>query len=199
MPKLPSLYQIKPTFQRLLQPVLDACLRYKISANALTAAALILSALAGLAVFMSDAAAWTLLLYPPLLLIRMALNALDGLVARETSTSSKAGMVFNEAADILADIAMYLPLAIAASLNPWLVLAMVATGVLAELTGILRLARHGVRAYDGPLGKSDRAAGVGLLTVLVVAGAPSLWLTLHLGAMIALHVVTIANRWLSRG
>lgn len=192
---MPSLYDIKPAFQRRLQPLLDACIRHRISANALTAAALILSALAGLILWLTDGASWALLLYPPLLLVRMALNALDGLVARQTGTSSRAGMVFNETADILADIAMYLPLMVVAALNPWLVLTAVGTGVLAELTGILRLARHGRRAYDGPLGKSDRAAAIGLLTVLVVAGLSAGWLSLYLTVMVFLHLVTMANRW----
>ncbi|MEO0393064.1 MAG: CDP-alcohol phosphatidyltransferase family protein [Pseudomonadota bacterium] len=197
MPNLPSLYQIKPAFQRLLKPVLDACIRAGISANALTAAALVLSAAAGAALWLSQGAHWALLLYPPMLLIRMALNALDGLVARETGTSSTTGMVFNEAADLLADLAMYAPLAVVAGLNPWLVIGFIATGIVAEAAGMLRLYRHGQRAYHGPLGKSDRAAAVGLLTVLVIAGVGSSGLTLYLGLLIALHGVTITNRLLA--
>lgn len=195
MPSFPTLYQIKPAFQRLLQPILNACIRHGISANALTAMALGLSILAGAVLWATAGAIWVLLLYPPLLLVRMSLNALDGLVARQTNTSSKAGMVFNEASDIIADIAMYAPLAIIAALNPWLVISVVATGVLAELSGILRLYRRGERSYHGPLGKSDRAAAVGLLTILIVIGLPTLALNSFLSLMIGLHLITAVNRY----
>lgn len=198
MPQLPSLYQIKPAFQRLLSPVLDFCLTHGISANALTALALALSALGGAAILFSDAALWALLLYPPLMLVRMALNALDGLVARRTGTSTRGGMIFNEAADILSDLVMYLPLLIVPTINPSLLIGFVVTGVFAELAGLLRLIRNGQRAYHGPLGKSDRAAAVVVLTVMVSFGTPPGWLSGALGLFIALHLVTIINRSVAR-
>jgi len=194
MPNLPSLYQIKPAFQRLLTPVLTICLTHGISANALTGIALALSALGGGLILFSEAAFWALLLYPPLMLIRMALNALDGLVARQTGTSTHSGMIFNETADILSDLVMYLPLLVIPAINPTLLIGFVLTGVLAELSGVLRLIRSGLRAYHGPLGKSDRAAAVVVLTVMVSFGASPGSLSILLGIFIALHLVTIVNR-----
>ncbi|MEM6902144.1 MAG: CDP-alcohol phosphatidyltransferase family protein [Pseudomonadota bacterium] len=191
---MPSLYDIKPAFQRSLQPVLDACLAWRISANALTALALLMSVVAGLMLWLSDGAAWALLCYLPLLFIRMALNALDGLVARQTGTSSKAGMIFNEVADITSDIAMYVPFIVVSGIDPIGLAAAVITGVLAELAGIQRLKTDGYRAYHGPLGKSDRAFAFGLLAVLTVVGLPMVVMTVYLVTLSALHLLTIRNR-----
>lgn len=195
---IPSIYQLKPAFQRLLTPLLDWCLARRISANVLTAGGLALSLLAGALVVLTGGAWPVLLLYPLLLLVRMALNALDGLVARRTGTSTHAGMVFNEMADIGGDLAMYPPLALAvgfAAASPALTVA-VATGVLAELGGIARQFGGGRRSYAGPMGKSDRAFAFGLLAVLAVLGLPAGWLGLLLWLVTGLHLITIANRLL---
>ena len=72
------------------------------------------------------------------------------------------------------------------------------SGVFAELAGLLRLIRNGQRAYHGPLGKSDRAAAVVVLTVMVSFGTPPGWLSGALGLFIALHLVTIINRSVAR-
>jgi len=43
------------------------------------------------------------------LFIRMALNALDGMLAKEYALQSKKGAMLNEMGDVLSDIALYLP------------------------------------------------------------------------------------------
>jgi CDP-diacylglycerol---glycerol-3-phosphate 3-phosphatidyltransferase len=198
MPGMPSLYQIKPAFQRLLTPVLDWCLTKGVSANALTGAALLLSAVAGALVLLTHGAGWVLLLYPVIILVRMALNALDGLVARRTGTSSKGGMIFNEAADLASDAVMYLPLIVVPGLSPLAVVAFTLSGFVAEGAGLLRLARDGQRAYHGPLGKSDRAAAIGIIAVLSVAFPASAIGSWLLWLLVVLHLVTAGNRLTAR-
>ena len=51
------------------------------------------------------------------------------------------------------------------------------------------------RRYDGPMGKSDRAAVFGLLCVLIGLGvSPRPWLDWALYAVLALSCLTILNR-----
>lgn len=41
--------------------------------------------------------------------IRMALNALDGMLARECNQQTRLGAILNETGDVISDIALYLP------------------------------------------------------------------------------------------
>jgi len=50
-----------------------------------------------------------LLVLPPVLLLRMALNALDGMLARRTGSESLLGKWLNELGDVISDAALYLP------------------------------------------------------------------------------------------
>ncbi len=45
---------------------------------------------------------WPLLLLPVTLFVRMALNAIDGMMAREHGQASAAGAVLNELSDVVA-------------------------------------------------------------------------------------------------
>ena len=79
---MPSNYQLKPAFQGLLRPIVNWLARMGVTANAVTIAALLLSLATGATI------AWTrggraLLLLPLALFVRMALNAMDGMLARE--------------------------------------------------------------------------------------------------------------------
>ena len=53
---------------------------------------------------------WGLLLVPIGLLIRMALNALDGMMARTYNMQSKLGEVLNEIGDVISDLFIFIPL-----------------------------------------------------------------------------------------
>ena len=51
--------------------------------------------------------------------------------------------------------------------------------------------------YDGPLGKSDRAAAVGGLAVVVAVGVPVAgWIGWAFAALAALAAITLVNRTL---
>lgn len=141
-------------------------------------------------------ARWWLLLLPPVLLARMALNALDGMLAREHGQASKLGAVLNEAGDIAGDALCYLPLALLLPGDVALLLAVIALGVLGEIVGIAVQAAGGARAYDGPLGKPDRAFAFSLLAIIAYSGIdllPIAWNGLY-ALLIALALLTAWNR-----
>lgn len=123
----------------------------------------------------TDKLVWLIL--PTALFARMALNAIDGMMAREHNQASKLGALLNEAGDIVADTLLI------ASLQPHLVnttsqknthqLTIVnGLSTLTELIAISADKFTGQRANHGPLGKSDRALELGIIGTLVSLGVP---------------------------
>ena len=195
---MPSLYAIKPRFQALLRPAVRALAAAGVTANQMTLAALFLSWLVG-ALVAGVAAPAALLALPVWLFLRMALNAVDGMLAREHGQASKLGAVLNELGDVLADAGLYLPLALRPEFAPVPLVACVVLGIVAEMTGVIGVQIGASRRYDGPLGKSDRAfvfGAMGLVLGLGLIGTDSaqrygawlLWLMALGGAL------TIVNR-----
>jgi CDP-diacylglycerol--glycerol-3-phosphate 3-phosphatidyltransferase len=192
---LATIYDLKPRFQALLRPVSDALVHAGLKANDVTLGALLLSAAHGAWLALMPSSRWPLLLLPVTLFLRMAFNAIDGMMAREHGQASPAGAVLNELSDVIADAALYLAFALIPGLNaPFEVLVVVA-GIIAEMAGALGPMVGAQRRYDGPLGKSDRAFAFGLLAVLIGIGiAPGLWSTLYLAALLLLSALTMLNR-----
>ena len=56
---------------------------------------------------MNEKFRWALLLVPPFLILRMMMNALDGMLAREYGTGSVLGEICNEGLDIIGDMICY--------------------------------------------------------------------------------------------
>ncbi len=190
-----SIYDLKPAFQELLRPFVGRLAAAGVTANQVTVAALALSAAAGAAVLLWPDARWPLLLLPPALLLRMALNAVDGMLAREHGMASRLGRVLNELGDVLSDAALYLPLALVPGLSAAAIVIIVLLATVGEMTGILAAQVGPARRYDGPMGKSDRAFALGGLALLIGLGVPAgLWAALVLWAVVALLVLTIWNR-----
>jgi CDP-diacylglycerol---glycerol-3-phosphate 3-phosphatidyltransferase len=190
-----TLYAVKPAFQKVLRPLADGLARSGVSANAVTLGAMLLSVGLGaglaLAVLSGNQRLWLLL--PVFLLIRMALNAIDGMIAREHHQHSKLGAYLNELGDVVSDSALYLPFALLPFGWPGAVL--VALAAAGELAGVLGLSQGATRRYDGPLGKSDRALWLSVLALLLGFGvAPGLWLGAALGLLCLLAVWTLVNR-----
>ncbi len=191
---MPSIYDIKLRFQALLRPLVRGLAGAGATANQVTLAALALSLAAG-ALVAAVAAPRVLLLLPLWLFLRMALNAIDGMLAREHGQASKLGAVLNELGDVLADAGLYLPLALRPEFPPLPLVLLVLLGVIAEMTGVVGVQIGASRRYDGPLGKSDRAFLFGLLGLLLGLGlAPGAWLPWLLWAAVALAALTIFNR-----
>ncbi len=163
-----SVYNIKPRFQQLIKPVMEFLHRKKFTPNHVTLLALFGSILTGGYVYLNEG--WSYLVVVPLyLFIRMALNAIDGMMARAYNQQSPLGEVLNELGDVLADLAIFYPLLIKFGIDkhPNLLVVFIALMIINEFVGVLGKAMGGARRYDGPMGKSDRALFFGLLCVVV--------------------------------
>jgi CDP-diacylglycerol--glycerol-3-phosphate 3-phosphatidyltransferase len=192
---LATIYDLKPQFQKLLRPLSAALVRVGLSANEVTLGALLLSVAHGAWLALMPGSPWPLLLLPVTLFLRMAFNAIDGMMAKEHGQASAQGAVLNEISDVIADAALYLPFALIPGLDAPLVVLVVVAGIVAEMTGALGPMVGAQRSYAGPLGKSDRAFAFGLLAVLIGVGvAPGLWSTLYLAALLLLSALTVLNR-----
>lgn len=161
-----SLYNIKPKFQQLLLPVLRLLYRMGITANGITWSAVVLSLSVGI-LFWWKPTGIMMVILPISLLLRMALNALDGMMARTYSMQSKTGEVLNELGDIFADIFMFLPLIRLDFVQEYVVIGFILLSIINECAGILSKAITGIRRYDGPMGKSDRALVIGISLLMI--------------------------------
>ena len=192
---MPSIYQLKPAFQRLLRPLAGGLVRAGVTPNQVTLAGVALSAAAGAVVAALPLSRWPLALLPVVLFARMALNALDGMMAREHGLQTPLGGLLNELSDVVADAALYLPLARVPGFPPaGVVVAVVLAGV-SELAGVAAVPVGASRRYDGPMGKSDRAFVFGALALALAAGLPAgRWLQWLVWAVVALLALTVVNR-----
>ena len=191
---MPSIYGLKPAFQGLLRPSVNRLARAGVTANQVTVSALLLAVAAGCLIARAHGGR-TLLLLPAVLFVRMALNAMDGMLAREHNQKSPLGAILNELADVLADIALYLPFAVIPGFDPRLIAAIVILSILAEMTGVVGVQIGASRRYDGPCGKSDRAAIFGILALLLGLRVPiERAIPFILYAVVLLLVLTIVNR-----
>lgn len=190
---MPSVYDLKPRFQALLRPLCARLAGMGITANQVTGAAMALSFAHGAWIWFSGGSGWSLALLPLTLFIRMALNAIDGMLAREFGMKSRFGALFNELSDVASDAALYLPFAAVAA--PMLVALVVVAAVIVEMAGAIAPMIGSERQYQGPFGKSDRAAFFGLGGLLLGTGvlAPH-WFVWALWIALALSVWTIGNR-----
>jgi CDP-diacylglycerol---glycerol-3-phosphate 3-phosphatidyltransferase len=166
-----SLYALKPGFQALLRPAVGSLARAHVTPNAITLGAL--GMCAGYGALLAIAGSRTAFLALPVVLFaRMALNAVDGMLAREHGKASLLGARLNEFADVISDLCLYLPF-MALVTPAWLVPLAVGAGVLTEFAGVLGCAHGGERNYQGPFGKSDRAAFFAVIAVAMALLKPS--------------------------
>jgi CDP-diacylglycerol--glycerol-3-phosphate 3-phosphatidyltransferase len=189
-----SIYDLKPAFQQLLRPLVAGLVRAGVTPNQVTIGALLLSAAVG-AVIAWTRAQWSLLLLPPALLVRMALNALDGMMAREHGLKTRLGSLLNELGDVISDALLYLPLALVPGGPAAAVVCAVVLAGASELAGVAAVQAGASRRYDGPMGKSDRAGVFGALGLALGLGAPAgRWLEVATWIVVALLALTIVNR-----
>jgi CDP-diacylglycerol--glycerol-3-phosphate 3-phosphatidyltransferase len=190
-----SIYELKPAFQGVLRPLTGLLARSGVTANQVTVAALLLSLLTGVLIAWKGNERWPLFLLPLVLFIRMALNAIDGMLAREHGMKTKLGGVLNELGDVISDTALYLPLGLLEGVSPLLVALVVVLAVTSEMTGVLGIPAGGGRRYEGPMGKSDRAFVFGVLGLALGFRMDPGWLVdALLGTMALLLGLTILNR-----
>lgn len=190
-----SVYQLKPRFQALLRPWVVRLHARGTTANQVTLAACIGSLLLGLLLAAFAQHTWLFILLPVWMLLRMALNAVDGMLAREFNQQSRLGAYLNELCDVISDTALFLPFALLPGVNPLWVVLVVVLSLISEYAGVLGPMTGASRRYDGPMGKSDRALLFGLLATLLAFGwlTPG-WLDLTLALAALLLAWTTINR-----
>jgi CDP-diacylglycerol---glycerol-3-phosphate 3-phosphatidyltransferase len=196
-----SIYELKPRFQALLRPLVVRLHGMGVTANQVTIAACAISVLLGLWLFFFARQAAAFALIPLWMFLRMAFNAIDGMLAREHGQQSALGAFLNELTDVLSDAALYLPFALIAPFSPFWVGTVIVLAGLSEFTGALGPTVGASRRYDGPMGKSDRAFVFGALGLYVALGWPlpagTAWLMPLLAALVAWTIVNRIRRALA--
>jgi len=190
-----SIYDLKPKFQNLLRPLVIKLEQRGVTANQVTLTACAISVILGLILTALSGYHWLFMLIPIWLFVRMALNAIDGMLAREFNQKSRLGGYLNEITDVVSDAALYLPFAFVHPFDALQIGLIIWLSALTEFCGVLGQVQGKTRRYDGPLGKSDRAFLFGVLG-LVYVFVPTLpdflyWL---LWVAIILLIVTSVKR-----
>ena len=191
-----SIYELKPTFQDFLRPLVNNLARLGITANQVTLSAIFLSIAAGISLL----AYWPgiekiFLIIPFIQLVRMALSAIDGMLAREHRMKSHLGAILNEMGDVISDIALYVPFAFIGIFRPIVVLGAVILAILTEMAGIMAIQIGASRRYDGPMGKSDRAFVFSIIAILIAFNVSiTSFGDVIFGLLMLLLCLTIINR-----
>ncbi|MBL8472583.1 MAG: CDP-alcohol phosphatidyltransferase family protein [Rhodocyclaceae bacterium] len=198
-----SIYDLKPRFQNLLRPLVRGLAAAGVTANQVTCLALALSIALGLAIALFAEHRPLFLLVPLWMFLRMALNAIDGMLAREFGQKSLLGAYLNELSDVIADAALYLPFALVAPFGPWSVGAVVWLAAVSEMAGALGPMVGAPRRYDGPAGKSDRAFVFGALGLYIgIAGtlpAGAFWIMPLMGLLMSWNIVNRVRGGIAEG
>ena len=190
-----SIYELKPKFQNLLRPFAIKLEARGVTANQVTLAACAISVILGLILTALSDYEWLFILIPIWLFVRMALNAIDGMLAREFNQKSRLGGYLNEITDVVSDAALYLPFAFVYPFDGLQIGLIIWLSALTEFCGVLGQVQGKTRRYDGPFGKSDRAFLFGVLG-LVYVFAPTLLDFLYwvAWAMVILLIITCIKR-----
>mgnify|MGYP000845713635 FL=1 len=190
-----SIYELKPKFQNLLRPLVKRLYNAGITANQVTLVACVLSILLGALLVKFAVVSTLFFLLPIWMFLRMALNAIDGMLAREFNQKTPLGGYLNEATDVISDTALYLPFAFVAPFD-WSVISLVIfLAFMSEFLGVLGQMHGSGRRYDGPMGKSDRAFVFGLIgTIYAVFGQLPAWFGWTLYVVAFLLALTCINR-----
>lgn len=196
-----SIYKIKPKFQKLLLPILKGLHKIGVTANQITISSILLSLIIGICFWYAGSNKYLFLTLPIGLFIRMALNALDGMMARTYNQQTKKGEVLNEIGDVISDLFIFFPLLIFEEDILYLIVIFLCLSVINEFAGILGKSVSGIRQYDGPMGKSDRAFVIGIYGLLsfysVNFGIYSIWIFSILNILILISTITRIKKTLN--
>ncbi len=189
-----SIYNIKPKFQKVLQPILKGLHTAKVTANQITISSIVLSLLIGIAFWSADIHHILFLALPLGLLLRMALNALDGMMARQYNQQTKKGELLNEVGDIISDLFIFFPLLKFEREHIYLIVIFLTLSIINEFSGVMGKIVGNERRYDGPMGKSDRAFIISIYGVISYFWANVLdysnWLFLGIIGLLILSTAT---------
>jgi CDP-diacylglycerol--glycerol-3-phosphate 3-phosphatidyltransferase len=189
-----TIYALKPRFQDLLRPLVAPLPRIGVTANMVTIAAALGSVLVGAVAGWRADSRRVFLTIPVWLLARMALNAIDGMLAREFHQKSVLGGYLNELGDVVSDASLYAPFALVGPFNRSGIGSVIVLSIVTEFAGALGPTIGASRRYDGPMGKSDRAVIFGALGLWIGLAPVPAWLGWAVPVLAILLVLTVVNR-----
>jgi archaetidylinositol phosphate synthase len=156
-----TLDQYRSTAKRALDPFVSLSVRLGLTPNAVSVVALLLAAAAGVAFGLASGNRLLYLAGAVLVFCNGVLDLLDGELARELGTDSKAGDLLDHVLDRYADV--FLLVGLSAGVGRYALGLAAVTGVL--LTSYLGTQAQAVgldRVYGGLVGRADRLAIIGI-------------------------------------
>ncbi|MCJ0935324.1 CDP-alcohol phosphatidyltransferase family protein [Mammaliicoccus sciuri] len=162
-----SIYEIKPKFQQLLMPIVDWMRKIGMTPNQVTILALLLSIVTGVILSIFHDNKWIFILMPIVMFVRMALNAIDGVMAKKYQMKSHLGLLLNELGDVISDLFLFIPFVFIAEDHGIGIMLFVSLSIISEMAGVTVQVIGSTRRYDGPMGKSDRAFIIGFISFLI--------------------------------
>lgn len=162
-----SIYEIKPKFQQLLMPIVDWMRKIGMTPNQVTILALLLSIVTGIIISIFHENKWIYILMPIVMFVRMALNAIDGVMAKKYQMKSHLGLLLNELGDVISDLFLFIPFVFIAEDYGIGIMLFISLSIISEMAGVTVQVIGSSRRYDGPMGKSDRAFIIGFISFLI--------------------------------
>lgn len=162
-----SIYEIKPKFQQLLMPIVDWMRKIGMTPNQVTILALLLSIVTGVILSIFHENKWIYILMPIVMFVRMALNAIDGVMAKKYQMKSHLGLLLNELGDVISDLFLFIPFVFIAEDYGIGIMLFISLSIISEMAGVTVQVIGSSRRYDGPMGKSDRAFIIGFISFLI--------------------------------
>ncbi len=190
-----TIYDLKPAFQNLLRPIVTGLKSSGITPNQVTIFTCICSLGMAALLYLNSTNPTILFSIPVFMFLRMALNAIDGMLAKEHSMQTPLGALLNEFTDVLSDTALFLAFVSHPLLNTSLIVLITVLAIMTELVGISTTTIGASRRSDGPMGKSDRAFIFGLIALLLGFGMSNI--NIYQGILtitLILLILTIKNR-----
>ncbi|HBV24022.1 MAG TPA: CDP-alcohol phosphatidyltransferase [Jeotgalicoccus sp.] len=167
-----SIYELKPKFQQMLMPLVNLLHKNHVTPNQVTISACLLSILIGVLFYFNYESSWIYAVIPVFMFVRMAMNAIDGVLAKKFNLQSRLGKFLNELTDVISDTALFIPFLLLTQTFQASVIIFISLSIISEMAGVLSEVNSGERRYDGPMGKSDRAFLIGAVAVLLLFNVP---------------------------
>ena len=156
----------------MLMPFVDYLHKHNLTPNQVTVSACLLSIIIGMLFYFNFESGWIYAVLPVFMFVRMAMNAIDGVLAKKFNLESRLGKFLNELTDVISDTALFIPFILLTQTFQPAVTVFIALSIISEMAGVLAEITSGTRRYDGPMGKSDRAFLIGAVSVLLLFGVP---------------------------
>ncbi|MGO1922869.1 MAG: CDP-alcohol phosphatidyltransferase family protein [Jeotgalicoccus sp.] len=167
-----SIYELKPKFQQTLMPFVNFLHKNHVTPNQVTISACLLSIIIGVLFYFNYESSWIYAIIPVFMFFRMAMNAIDGVLAKKFNLQSRLGKFLNELTDVISDTALFIPFLLLTQTFPASVVIFISLSIISEMAGVLSEVTAGERRYDGPMGKSDRAFLIGAVALLLLFNVP---------------------------